>query len=143
MKLNRKLDQIDEEKMDNKLESIADRMNKTIEFAKRPKQKRRVKFFMDKDDIIMQKDDANSTIERHFNEGMEVSVIAFDNQIQVKPATNRIGTFIVGGGSIENEFDNKAFQTIDVKSLGSALDSIDINSGSESPQGTTGTGIRM
>ena len=58
----------------------------------------------------------------------------------MKPAANRIGSFKVGGGALE-EFDNRAMNTIDVRSLGSVLDSI--NSGSESPQGTTGTGVRV
>ena len=88
----------------------------------------------------MVKDEVNSTLERHFNDGLDVSEIAFNNEITVKPAANRIGSFMVGGGALE-EFDNRAMNTIDVRSLGSVLDSI--NSGSESPQGTTGTGIRV
>jgi hypothetical protein len=88
------------------------------------------------------KDEANSTLERHFNDGLDVSEIAFNNEITVKPAANRIGSFMIGGGAVE-EFDNRAMQTIDVRSLGSVLDSINSGSGSESPQGTTGTGIRV
>jgi hypothetical protein len=88
------------------------------------------------------KDEANSTLERHFNDGLDVSEIAFNNEITVKPAANRIGSFMIGGGAVE-EFDHRTMQTIDVRSLGSVLDSINSGSGSESPQGTTGTGIRV
>jgi len=45
--MNRQLESIDEEFAEDHLRSIADRMNKTIEFAKKPKQKRRVKFQID------------------------------------------------------------------------------------------------
>lgn len=55
----------------------------------------------------MIKDEANSTLERHFNDGLDVSEIAFNNEITVRPAANRIGSFMVGGGAME-EFDNRA-----------------------------------
>jgi hypothetical protein len=87
----------------------------------------------------MVQQELNSTLERHFNDGLDVSDIAFNNEIQVKPAAGRIGTLIVRG-SLE-ELDNRAPGTLEVRSLGSILDSI--NSGSESPQGTTGTGLHI
>jgi len=70
---------------------------------------------------------------------LDVSDIAFNNEIQVKPAANRIGSLLIGG-SFE-EIYQPGLGTLEVRSMDSILDSI--RSGSESPQGETGTGVRI
>ena len=86
------------------------------------------------------KHEFNSTLERNFNEGLDVSDIEINNEIQVRPAANRIGSVIIGGGSVQDDAYPGQGTTLELRSLNSILDSV--NSGSESPKGDTGSVIR-